>query len=242
MAQDNPILNNPYLKPTLHYATDEAGALNYEDIRPGRRIFAPDIQAMPNRQGPQATLFEINELEAVYDKLLVNQLRKEVSLWRSAGYPQTTRVTAELLHFWFLNSERHDSKKLFFAQREAIETAVWLNEVADKSNPGTNLLSQLRTAQLQEAGLPRIAFKMATGTGKTVVMASLIRTTTSIGRSIAPIPGLPIIFYWLRRASPSVTGLACCMWTRSTKAITKSTIITANGGWFLPNIRACWKA
>ena len=173
MAQDNPILNNPYLKPTLHYATDGDGALNYEDIRPGRRIFFP-VQTMPTRQGPQATLFEINELEAVYETLLVNQLRKEVGLWRDAGYPQTTRVTAELLRFWFLNAERHDSKKLFFAQREAIETAVWLNEVADKSNAGTHLLNQLRIAQLQEAGLPRIAFKMATGTGKTVVMASLI--------------------------------------------------------------------
>ena len=174
MAHENPILNNPYQIPALHYATDADGTLNYEDIRPGRRLFAPDIQAMPTRQGPQTSLYEINDLHAVYGDHLVNQLRREVGQWRDSEYPQATRVTTELLRFWFLNPERHDSKKLFFAQREAMETAVWLNEVAEKSNAGTYLLGQLRAAQLREAGLPRVAFKMATGAGKTVVMACLI--------------------------------------------------------------------
>ena len=70
-------------------------------------------------------------------------------------------------------------RKLFFAQREAVETAIWLNEVAEKSNAGQYILTLLRNAQQKVSDdpadqLPRIAFKMATGTGKTVVMACLI--------------------------------------------------------------------
>ncbi|OHE87876.1 MAG: hypothetical protein A3G75_08820, partial [Verrucomicrobia bacterium RIFCSPLOWO2_12_FULL_64_8] len=67
---------------------------------------------------------------------------------------------------------------LFFAQREAIETGIWLNEVADRSNPGQHVLAELARVQAVNGdpanNLPRIAFKMATGAGKTVVMAALI--------------------------------------------------------------------
>ena len=70
------------------------------------------------------------------------------------------------------------TQSLFFAQREAIETAIWLNEVAEKSNVGQHILRQLEEAQKVSASpennLPRIAFKMATGSGKTVVMGALI--------------------------------------------------------------------
>jgi len=71
------------------------------------------------------------------------------------------------------------TKKLFFAQQEAVETAIWLNEVAEKSNAGQHILNLLRNGQQTVSAdiadqLPRIAFKMATGSGKTVVMACLI--------------------------------------------------------------------
>jgi hypothetical protein len=105
-------------------------------------------------------------------------LRKEVGTWREEKYPNTNRITRELLHFWFLNDERSDNLKLFFAQREAVETAIFLNEVAEKSNAGQNILRILQDGQTigasSENNLPRIAFEMATGTGKTVVMAALI--------------------------------------------------------------------
>lgn len=179
MTSENPILNSPYNEPLLHYATDADGALNYQDIRQGRRIFTPDIQVIPSKQGPQASVFEVNDFADEYAGHLINLCRKEVGKWRSEKYPNTTRVTRELLLFWFDNPERHAVKKLFFAQREAIETAIWLNEVAEKSNAGQYLLNKLREAQ-KTAGdnpqdqLPRITFKMATGTGKTVVMGCLI--------------------------------------------------------------------
>lgn len=184
MNSENPILNSPYDEPLLHYATDTDGSLNYQDIRKGRRIFTPDIQAIPTKQGPQSPIFEVNDFAAEYGEHLINLCRKEVVKWRigattSEPYSGTTRVTKELLLYWFQNPERHAVKKLFYAQREAIETAIWLNEVAGKSNAGQNILNKIRDGQKtvsdkSEDQLPRLAFKMATGTGKTVVMGCLI--------------------------------------------------------------------
>jgi type III restriction enzyme len=153
--------------------------LNYSDVRDGRRIFTPDINPIPTRQNPQGSLFEVNDFAAEYGDLLVNLIRKEVGNWRNESYPNTTRVTKELLDFWFKNPERSAIKKLFFAQREAVETAIWLNEVANKNNAGQNILEKIREGQVtvsedKSEQLPRIAFKMATGTGKTVVMGCLI--------------------------------------------------------------------
>lgn len=179
MILDNPILNNPYKEPSKHYATDKEGSLNYLDTRIGRRIFSPDVQVIPNRQGPQASIFEVNDFAAEYGEHLINLCRREVNKWRNEKYPNSTRITKELLTFWFDNPERHAVKKLFFAQQEAVETAIWLNEVAEKSNAGQHILNLLRNGQQTVSDdpadqLPRIAFKMATGTGKTVVMACLI--------------------------------------------------------------------
>jgi len=179
MSSENPILNSPYDEPKLHYATDADGSLNYNEIREGRRIFTPDIQVIPTRQGPQGSIFEINDFAAKHDTHIINLCRKEIGKWRENKYPNTTRVTKELLLFWFENSERLATKQLFFAQREAVETAIWFNEVAEKSNAGQNILNKVREGQQTVSEdsldqLPRIAYKMATGTGKTVVMACFI--------------------------------------------------------------------
>lgn len=177
----SPILNGPYQEPELHYATTPDGNLDYQDRRRGRRIFAPETPQVPLGRQPQAGMFDINDFAAQYRDHLVNHLRERVGRWRRDGYPGvTSRVTRELLAFWFENPQRATWQQLFFAQREAVETAIWLNEVAEKSNPGTHVLGQLRLAQetVDQAAagnvLPRVAFKMATGTGKTVVMACLI--------------------------------------------------------------------
>jgi len=175
----NPILNSPYAEPESHYATDQAGNLNYEDVRDLRRVFTPDTPVIPLAQ-PQPGMFDINELAVQYQEHLINLMRREVGAWRAGKYPGvTSRVTRELLDFWFLNPAREDRDKLFFAQQEAVETAIWINEVAERSNPGTHLLDRLALAQRTVSPdpaqvLPRIAFKMATGAGKTVVMACLI--------------------------------------------------------------------
>ena len=175
----SPILNGPYTAPELHYATAEDGSLDYEKPMPGRRIFSPQTPQVPIGKKAQASLYDINDFATEYRTKLVNLLREQVGLWRAQDYPGvTSRITRDLLTFWFQNPDRPDWKKLFFAQQEAVETAIWLNEVASKSNAGTHILNELRLANetVEDAAsvLPRIAFKMATGTGKTVVMACLI--------------------------------------------------------------------
>lgn len=172
----DPILNDPYQEPEFHYRTDADGKLDYDSIVKGRRVFSPDIPTVPERAKGQRSVFEVADFTS--GKELINLLRKEVGEWRKAKYPNVTRVTKDLLAYWF-NEEKAPTSKLFFAQREAIETAIWLNEAAERGNAGQNLLRQLREAQQDVSDdaaeqLPRIAFKMATGTGKTVVMAALI--------------------------------------------------------------------
>ncbi|MCW5590915.1 MAG: DEAD/DEAH box helicase family protein [Burkholderiales bacterium] len=176
---DSPILNSPYEEPRKHYATDGEGNLNYSDIRDGRRIFTPDTPSIPSSQA-QPTMFDLNELATEFREHVINLLRAEVAAWRNSGYPGvSSRVTRELLDYWFRNDERPDRDKLFFAQQEAVESAIWLNEIAERSNAGSHILDRLTRSQRTvsddaEQVLPRIAFKMATGTGKTVVMACLI--------------------------------------------------------------------
>lgn len=179
MNTDNPILNSPYHEPKLHYNTNSEGSLDYTSICDGRRVFKQDSAVIPTRQTGQKEVFEWNDDALQYGTHIINLCRKEVGLWRNGKYPNTTRVTKELLSFWFDNPERLVTKKLFFAQQEAVETAIWLNEVAQKSNAGQHILNLLQNGQQTVSDdfadqLPRIAFKMATGSGKTVVMACLI--------------------------------------------------------------------
>ncbi len=179
MIADNPILNSPYHQPTLHYDTDSEGSLDYNNICRGRRIFKTDSAVIPARQTGQKEAFEWNDNAAEYITHIINLCRNEVGLWRVACYPNTTRITKELLIFWFNNPERLVTKKLFFAQQEAVETAIWINEIAEKSNAGQHILNLLHHGQQTVSDspadqLPRIAFKMATGSGKTVVMACLV--------------------------------------------------------------------
>src|SRR5438105_599139 len=128
LDSENPILNNPYREPKLHYATNADGELDYSDVVPGRRPFSGSMQSIPRRQGPQRHLIGQDDLADEDD--LVNRLRKEIKDWREAEYPGAlTRITRELLNFWFRNEERGFDQSLFFAQQDAIETAIYLNEV-----------------------------------------------------------------------------------------------------------------
>lgn len=178
--EKSPILNNPYEEPAWHYDTDLDGNLDYERILEGRRPYTSQIGIQPKQTGSD-TLFHGSDIEDSDPNAgFINRLRSIVKQWREADYPHTTRVTRELLNFWFCNPERQHYQRLFFCQREAVETAIYLNEVADSDpNMGRHILNQLYTRQNSVSEdnsfvLPRTAFKMATGTGKTVVMAMLI--------------------------------------------------------------------
>jgi type III restriction enzyme len=179
-SADNPILNSPYDEPARHYATDTQGNLNYRDIRPGRRIFTPDVPQVPIGQQNQGSMFDVNDFRAEYGEHLINRLRDELRAWRQSGYRGvTSRVTRDLLDYWFANPERAAHQKLFFAQQEAVEAAIWLNEVAENRIPARISRPSCGSARPALAttpptSCPRMAFKMATGSGKTVVMACLI--------------------------------------------------------------------
>jgi type III restriction enzyme len=84
MADENPILNNPYEEPEGHYATNLAGELDYSKPVKGRRVFTPEIQTIPVRQGAQEELMELNEVAgAQYGGHAVNLLRREVpGVWK----------------------------------------------------------------------------------------------------------------------------------------------------------------
>ncbi|MGI6222016.1 MAG: BPTD_3080 family restriction endonuclease [Prevotella sp.] len=177
---DNPVLNNPYEEPKYYYDTDMNGYIDYNTIKPGRRPYGYRINLVPNKP-VDFSMFSQDDLgNEDPNAKFINGIRAEVKTWRQNGYPKSSRITKELLDFWFNNPNRTNNYKLFFCQREAVETAVWLNEIAEKDpNIGSLVLRELMerchsVSDSDDDVLPRTAFKMATGTGKTVVMAMLI--------------------------------------------------------------------
>lgn len=177
---DNPVLNNPYEEPRYYYDTDMNGNIDYQTVINGRRPYGYDVNIVPKKRSGQAIFSQEDFISIDPNAEFINGIRKEVKEWREAGYPKASRITKELLDFWFNNKERQTNLRLFFCQREAVETAVWLNEIAERDpNTGNyilNLLGERRHSVSADDAyvLPRTAFKMATGTGKTVVMAMLI--------------------------------------------------------------------
>ena len=180
LSNDNPVLNNPYEEPMYYYDTDLNGNIDYEKVITGRRPYGYDINIVPKKRGDKTLFSQEDFIAQDPNAEFINNIRKEVKAWREANYPKASRITKELLDYWFNNRDRKANLKLFFCQREAVETAIWLNEIAERDpNTGNyilNLLTERRhTVSSDDAYvLPRTAFKMATGTGKTVVMAMLI--------------------------------------------------------------------
>ncbi|MDY6806221.1 MAG: DEAD/DEAH box helicase family protein, partial [Cyanobacteriota bacterium] len=97
---------------------------------------------------------------------LVNQIRPRVKAWREANYPGVSGVTKRLLEHWY-NLEGRQNKRFFFCQLEAIETIIWLTEAPPESKAGIDIPSD-------GSAYPRFCSKMATGSGKTLVMSMLI--------------------------------------------------------------------
>ena len=104
----------------------------------------------------------------------INRLRDRIAEWREAGYPGATDRTRQLLEYWSGDSA---FIRPFFCQREAVETVIWLaeaGEIADRSD-WSGIVGTLEIANHRwNDDIPRMALKMATGSGKTVVMAMLM--------------------------------------------------------------------
>lgn len=171
---ENPVINSPFEEPRRHFKFSEEGITN-ETIEQ-RRIssyFVPIAQ--PRKKGKQLSFDTEWTQDRIEENKLVNRIRQRIGHWRQGGYVGVTGATSRLLQYW-TNPERE--KKLFFCQIEALETAIYITEVAKKYGDAW-IENDLRIANdLSNPGLPRVAFKMATGSGKTVVMAMVIAWQT----------------------------------------------------------------
>ncbi len=168
---ENPIINSPFDEPTRHFKFSDDGITN--EIIDGRRrssYFVPIAKA--RKQGSRQLYFDTEwTRDRIEENRLVNAIRQRVALWRKGGYVGVTPTTARLISYW---TDANREKKLFFCQMEALETAIYITEVAKKYGDAW-IENEIREANnASSPGLPCTAFKMATGSGKTVVMAMLI--------------------------------------------------------------------
>ncbi|MCL6442742.1 MAG: DEAD/DEAH box helicase family protein [Alicyclobacillus sp.] len=187
---ERPILNSPYECPTRHWELDEQGQPTGRIIE--RRRNAEFITPIPRPRKRTSTNKQMelvldegqglsNEKQQYDPTSLINALRRHVDEWRSRPNPsdwQVTPETARLLQHW--RHHKFSGIRPFFCQVEAIETVVWLTEVAPKSGKvAKGFLDHLANASNDaNPGLLRLALKLATGAGKTTVMAMLIAWQT----------------------------------------------------------------
>ncbi len=173
MAQtviENPVINSPYAEPGRHFRFSDEGITN--EIVDERRVssyFMPI--AAPKKKAKQLTFDTEWTKDRVEENKFINRIRSRVAQWRQGGYVGITKTTRQLLEYW---TRADRERKLFFCQIEALETAIYITEVANKYGDAW-IENAIREAN-QDANplLYRIAFKMATGAGKTVVMAMMI--------------------------------------------------------------------
>ena len=184
---EKPILNSPYDHPRRHWELDASNQPTQKVIE-SRRIaqFLTPIPKSKKQKGAaqQSDLDladDISDDQQKYHSAIINGVRAEVDIWRSLPNPSdwgVTPETARLLQHW-----RHHSfsgVRPFFCQVEAVETAIWLTEVApNRGKAGQKFLDHLQSANDEaNPGLLRLALKLATGAGKTTVMAMLIAWQT----------------------------------------------------------------
>ncbi len=186
---EKPILNSPYQYPARHWELDAQGQPTQQIIE--NRRLAEFITPIPKPRKHKGT---VDQQQMVFDEgkglstqkqqydttSVINALRSHVGKWRSIPNPNNWQVTPEtvrLLQHW-----RHhpfNSIKPFFCQVEAVETAIWLTEVAPNDKSGKGFLEHLANANNDaNPDLMRLALKLATGAGKTTVMAMLIAWQT----------------------------------------------------------------
>ena len=190
---EQPVLNSPYERPSRHWELDETGQPTQQIVESRRQ--ASFISAVPTSKKQRGS--SANQASFVFDKAAreletdnqqyelmqaINGIRQQVDRWRDLPNPsqwQVTPETARLLQHW--RHHHFSGIRPFFCQVEAVETAIWLTEVAPNTRSGRDFLDHLESANNDanpDLPLPRLALKLATGTGKTTVMAMLIAWQT----------------------------------------------------------------
>ena len=186
---DHPILNSPYERPARHWELDSSGQPTQQilDTRRRAEFITPIPKPKKQKKMPKQEGFIFDEGEGLSTKTqqydptsIINEVRNHVDTWRALPSPsqwQVTPETARLLQHW-----RHhgfSGVRPFFCQVEAVETAIWLTEVAPNTKHGKRLLDHLAAANKDaNPALMRLALKLATGAGKTTVMAMVIAWQT----------------------------------------------------------------
>ena len=186
---EHPILNSPYERPGRHWELDQAGQPTQNIIE--RRRKAEFITPIPKSKkqikaaAQESFVFDegkgLSTKTQQYDPTsMINEIRGHVDAWRALPNPnqwQVTPETARLLQHW--RHHQFSSFRPFFCQIEAAETLIWLTEVAPQSIQGKRILEHLASANRDaNPELMRIALKLATGSGKTTVMAMIIAWQT----------------------------------------------------------------
>lgn len=185
---ERPILNSPYEAPSRHWELDETGQPTQLVAETRRRAdFVTPIPKPKKQKGgsraQQGLAFDDHSTaDQQYSHAgIINGVRVEVDKWRAIADPSAWGVTPEtvrLLQHW----RHHDFNAVrpFFCQVEAVETAIWLTEVAPGlGKRAEHFLEHLANASSEaNPGLSRLALKLATGAGKTTVMAMLIAWQT----------------------------------------------------------------
>ena len=174
----NPILSSPYEPPTAHFEI-EPGQGPSGRILDGRRPSESFIPVAPQRKGRRAAAQSALDFDDTGDRRevnsLINDVRYQVELWRGRRYQGVTPISRKLLEHW-ADAEREN--RVLYCQREAAETAIFLAEVGGRHGyPDFRARVDAENEKYND-GLPRIGLKMATGSGKTVVMAMLIAWQT----------------------------------------------------------------
>ena len=181
---ERPILNSPYEYPAKHWELDDQGqpTQNVIETRRSAEFITPIPKPRKRRaaKGQQQFVFDegkgLSSQEQQYDvTAMVNEIRRHVDQWRTLPNPQgVTPETARLLQHW--RHHQFSDIQPFFCQVEAVETIIWLTEVAPRlGQTGRRLLDRITNANPE---LSRLALKLATGAGKTTVMAMIIAWQT----------------------------------------------------------------
>lgn len=150
------IINSPYTEPSEHWGYDR------------------ETQSFVRREGRRpAGYVKASEKSKAFDDPgvfveipLVNAIRPRVKKWREAGYPGVSGITKRLLEHWN-DADARENSRFFFCQIEAMETLIWLAEAPDAEKVGITVPSD-------GGAFTRLCAKMATGSGKTIVMAMTI--------------------------------------------------------------------
>lgn len=191
---ERPILNSPYEYPSRHWELDASGQPTQQIIERRRRADFITPIPKPKKQGgkkaqaavqPQLLSTEVEGLSTTGQKYdptaIINAVREQVDKWRALSNPDDWGVTPEtqrLLKHW--RHHKFSNLRPFFCQIEAVEAAIWLTEVAPTAGKkGKDFLDHLANANHDaNPEIMRLALKLATGAGKTTVMAMLIAWQT----------------------------------------------------------------